>query len=490
MKKILAGLGALVLVLAAIVLVRTFMVAAPESPEAALESDIAIDAEAAARRLGEAIQFKTISHQIPSQSKGEEFVKFRDWLEATYPAFHNAAQREIVSDYSLLFTWKGSDESLDPVLLMSHIDVVPVIPGSEGSWEHPPFSGTVADGFIWGRGTIDNKGSLIAMVEAAEMLAAQGLKPKRTIMFAFGHDEEVGGPQGNQVIGQLLKERGIRLHFVADEGGIVADNLMPGIEGKVALIGIAEKGYISLTLTAHAQGGHSSMPPRETAVGTLAKAIDRLQKKPFEGGIEGPAAQMIDALAPHAPFLQRMVFANRWLFGPVIENLMSASPTSDAQLRTTIAPTMLRAGLKENVLPTSATGIVNFRIHPRNDFDDVVDHVTEAIDDPTVTVEISNPGRLPSTVSPTDSEGYTLLERHVLGAFPGAAVAPNLVVGGTDSRHYGEVSDNIYRFIPIVLGPGDTARFHGTNERITVENMEKAVRFYAGLIEDATSGAQ
>ncbi|MGK2741999.1 M20 family peptidase [Tepidicaulis sp. LMO-SS28] len=488
MKKILAGLGVLLIALIAVVLIRTFMAGAPEAAEtASLPRMVDIDETAAAARLGEALQFRTISNQLPQEGDDAPFVEFRTWLEETYPAFHGATEREIINGASLLFTWQGSDASLDPVLLMSHIDVVPVMPGTEGAWEKPPFSGTVSDGFIWGRGAIDNKGSLIAMVEAAEHLAAQGFQPKRTLMFAFGHDEEIGGPEGNKVIGQMLKERGVRLHWVADEGGIIADGLMPGIDGKVALIGVAEKGYVSLSLTAHGKGGHSSMPPKQTAVGKLAEAIDKLQKHPFPGGIEGPAKQMIDSLTPHSPFLQRMAFANQWLFGSYIESQMSKSPASDAQMRTTIAPTMLRAGVKENVLPTSATGIVNFRIHPRDDFESVTAHVKEAVGEG-VDVEIYNEGRLPSSVSPTDSDGFKLLSETIRATFPGAAVAPNLVVGGTDARHYSEVSDNIYRFIPVVLGPDDTARFHGTNERITVENMGQMVRFYVQFIEAGTAG--
>ncbi|MEQ9142944.1 MAG: M20 family peptidase [Parvibaculaceae bacterium] len=477
---ILAGLVGLVIIVA---LTRTFMAAAPESTAADAVPPVEIDAMAAANHLGEAIRFKTLSTQFAREETRAPFVAFRDWMAETYPALHAAASREIVSKYSLFYTWPGTDPSLEPILLMSHMDVVPIAPGTEQAWEVDPFSGTVADGFIWGRGAIDTKGSLIAILEAAEHLAARGYQPRRTVHFAFGHDEEVGGLFGDTKIAEMLKERGVRLHWVADEGGIVANGLVPGVAAPVAMVGVAEKGYVTLDLTARAQGGHSSMPPAETAIGRLARAIDRLQSNQFDGALEGTAAKMMDAIAPVSPFAQRLALTNRWLFGPVLDATLLESPTTAAMMRTTIAPTMIGAGVKENVLPASASAKVNFRIHPRDTVESIVAHVTEAIDDEMVEVSVFNPGREASQVSSTESEGFRLISQTVRDTFPGAIVAPNLVVGGTDARHFEIVSDNVYRFIPIILGPDDTARFHGTNERITVENMGLAVQYYVRLIE-------
>lgn len=490
MKKVLLGLGGLLVLLVAVIVVRAYLAGTDtQVAEVDMPLSITVDAQAAAERLGEAIQFKTISSQQtaddPDSVDYTAFVDFRNWLAATYPGFHTTAEREVVGGYSLLFTWKGSDPSLDPILLMSHIDVVPVIPGTEDYWEEDAFSGKVSDGFIWGRGTIDTKGSLIAMVEAAELLMATGYTPKRTIMFAFGHDEEVGGPRGNVAIANLMKERGTRFYWVADEGGVVSDGLLPGVDGLAAMIGVAEKGYVTLELTAHAKGGHSSMPPKKTAIGRLVTAIDRLQRTPFIPKIDGATEQMVDAITGPSPFRSRLIMANRWLLDDVLISALSVSPTSDAQMRTTIAPTIIEGGSKENVLPPIATAKVNFRVHSRDSIADVVAHVKEAVDDPQVDVEIFNDAREPSFVSDTNTDGYSMLSDAIVASFDAQLIAPYLVVGGTDSRHYSEVADDIYRFIPIVMGKNDMARFHGTNERITVDNMGRAVEFYGRLLEAA-----
>jgi len=251
------------------------------------------------------------------------------------------------------------------------------------------------------------------------------------------------------------------------------------------MIGVAEKGYVTLELTAHAKGGHSSMPPKKTAIGRLATAIDTLQNTQFEPKIDGATEQMVEAITGTSPFTSRLAMANRWLLDGALISVLSKSPTSDAQMRTTIAPTIIRAGLKENVLPPIATAKVNFRVHSRDTIADVVAHVKAAINDPEIDVEVYGEGREPSFVSSTETDGYKMLSNAIAVSFDAQLIAPYLVVGGTDSRHYSEVADDIYRFIPIVMGANDMARFHGTNERITVDNMGRAVEFYGRLLEAA-----
>lgn len=489
LKRILIGAGALILILVAVVIGRTLMVPAMDLAEAGKADSI--DAERASRHLAEAVRFPTISHQRGADAteiarSEEAFTGFRNWMDETYPAFTEATSREIVGGATLFYTWEGTDASLAPVLLMSHIDVVPIAPGTEEKWEHPPFGGVIADGYVWGRGTIDNKGSLIAMVEAAEMLAADGFRPKRTVMFAFGHDEEIGGGEGNKALSELLQSRGVKLAWVADEGGVIGQGLLPGVNAPVAMIGIAEKGSISLDIIAYAKGGHSSMPPpaTQTAVGRLARALDKIGNDPFESKVDGATRGMIESLAPAVPFMQRMVYANLWLFEPVVRGFMEKSPTSAAQLQTTIAPTIVEGGNKENVLPPEARAVVNFRIHPRDNADKVLEHVREAIDDPEVTVEPLDGIREASSVSNIEGDGYQLLTRVISESFPGMISAPYLVVGGTDSRHYLPITDNVFRFIPIRMGPDDMPRFHGTNERVSVENMGEAVAFYVRLLKE------
>jgi carboxypeptidase PM20D1 len=493
MKRLVAGILIIALALIAVVIGRTLMLPPlPVVDASALPAPISDEAAArAATNLSAAIKMPTISWQRgatgeKADASNKAFVDFRDFISATYPAFTAATTREIVSDYSLLFTWKGSDETLDPVLLMSHMDVVPVVPGTEGDWSHAPFGGEIADGVVWGRGAIDCKGSLIAMLEAAETLAAQGFQPKRGIMFAFGHDEEISGLNGNLKIAEMLKARGQKLAFVSDEGGMLATGMVGDVDQPVAIIGIAEKGYLTLRLTAHAKGGHSSMPPAadETAVGRLIKAMTRVSDAPFTSGIDTPTRAMLEALAPASPFMQRMAVANMWLFEPLITGRMTADPRLAAQLRTTIAPTMLEAGVKENVLPPEAEGIMNFRLHRRDTIESATAHVTEAIDDPEVSIETLEGARNASSVSNLDGGSYALLRQSIAAHFPDALIAPTLTVAGTDSRHYLPLTENVFRFIPLRLNASELAGFHATNERLPVVSLAGAVGFYIDFMQN------
>ncbi|MDO8423837.1 MAG: M20 family peptidase [Parvibaculum sp.] len=493
MKRLVAGILAIVLVLIAVVIGRTLMLPPPPVVDAsALPAPISNDAAMrAAANLSAAIKMPTISWQRgatgdKAEASQKALVDFRDFISATYPAFTAATTREIVSDYSLLFTWRGSDESLKPVLLMSHMDVVPVVAGTEGDWIHAPFAGEIADGSVWGRGAIDCKGSLIAMLEAAETLSAQSFQPKRTIMFAFGHDEEVSGLNGNLKIAQMLEARGVKLAFVSDEGGMVTQGVVGGVTGPVAIIGIAEKGYMTLQLTAHAKGGHSSMPPaqNETAVGRLIKAMTHVGAAPFKSGMDVPTRAMLDALAPAMPFTRRMVFANMWLFEPLVVSLMSAEPSTGAQLHTTIAPTMLKAGVKENVLPPEAEGIINFRLHRRDTIESAIAHVTAAIDDPEVDIATLEGAREASAVSNLEGASFALLRQSISASFPDALIAPNLTVAGTDSRHYLPLTDNVFRFVPLRLNAAELAGFHATNERVPVASLGEAVGFYVSMMQN------
>lgn len=491
--RILAGIGTVFALIVAVVLARTFMLPSPPMAEASARV-APISDEAAARaaaHLSAAIQLPTISWQRgatgdKAEASAKALVDFRDFITATYPAFTRVTTREIVSDYSLLFTWQGSDTSLEPVLLMSHMDVVPVVPGTEGDWTHPPFAGEIADGIVWGRGAIDCKGSLIAMLEAAETLAAQGLQPKRSIMFAFGHDEEISGLNGNRKIAEMLQARGQKLAFVSDEGGMVTEGVVGGVGAPVALVGIAEKGYLTLRLTAHAKGGHSSVPPAadETAIGRLIRAMTRVSDAPFASGIDAPTRAMLDALAPASPFTRRMALANMWLFEPLVTRLMAADPRTGAQLHTTIAPTMLKAGVKENVLPPEAEGIMNFRLHQRDTIESATAHVTAAIDDPDVDVEALEGARNASAVSNLDGGSFALLRQSITDSFPDALVAPNLTVAGTDSRYYLPLTENVFRFVPLRLNASELAGFHATNERLPVASLAQAVGFYKSMMEN------
>lgn len=494
MKKLSIGLGAALLLLVAVVLVRTALYAAPPQPPEETQDRVADTGRGdrqLSRHLSQAIRFQTVSAQLGEAQTRQQYEQFIDWLAATYPQVHSALPPERLGktpgqEYTLLFTWPGKNRELKPVLLSAHYDVVPVIPGTESEWEHPPYSGDIDTTHIWGRGALDDKSAAIGLMEAATRLLAEGFQPERTVYISLTHDEEIGGENGALAVVEKLKRDGVQLAWSLDEGSFLLDGFIPGIEQPVASINVAEKGYLTVDLIAHGKGGHSSMPPRETAVDILAGALVKLQKHPLPGGLEGLGADMFDAVAPHMPFGQRALFANRWLFGGLIDSALEDSPSTAAMLHTTVAPTMLSASIKENVLPIRAVATVNFRVHPRDSVDGIVEHLQTVIDDERVAIE-RHRHQPASRVSSSESAAFhTLAEtaRHTHGQ---AIVAPGLTIAGTDSRHYETVADDSYRFNPMVVTKQDISGFHGTNERISIDNMIKATRFYRQLINRGAS---
>ena len=398
---------------------------------------------------------------------------------------HAGLRREVVGGYSLLYTWPGADPRLPPVLLMGHMDVVPVEPGTEARWARPPFSGALQGGFVWGRGALDDKVSVMGTLEAVEMLLAEGFAPRRTILLAYGHDEETGG-RGAQAIAALLRGRGVRPWMVVDEGGVIGRGLMPGVARPTALVGIAEKGFVSVELAVETEGGHSSMPPRHGSIGRLSAAIARLEDAPMPARLDGPALQLFGRVGPEMPFAQRMVFANLWLTRPLVIRTLAGAPSSNAMIRTTTAPTIFQAGTKENVLPSRARAVVNFRILPGDSVAGVVAHVRRTVADTSIRVRaMATFSSEPSPVSRTDGEPFRVLERSIRQAAPDAVVAPYLVVGGTDARHYAGLSDAVYRFMPVRMEQADLDRIHGTDERIAVRDYEAAIGFYRQLLLNA-----
>lgn len=489
MKRVLLGLAALLATVAAIVIVRTLMFT-PDERATGEPVGYTVDGDRIAQHLSEAIRFRTISRQVPDPADAAAFDAFIAWMAATYPEVHAAMDLTFINRHTMLFRWEGSDSTRAPGLLTAHHDVVPIVPGTEDAWEHPPFSGTIADGFVWGRGALDDKGAVIALMEAATLLIRDGFTPAQTLYFSFGHDEEIGGPNGAAAVAAYLEAQGIQLGWSLDEGSFVLDGIVPGVDAPVAMINVAEKGYVSLDLTAHAEGGHSSMPARDTAVTILAEALVRLRDAPVPGGLDGLTGEAYGTLARHMPFVQRMAFANQWLFGGMVEETISAVPSGNAMLRTTTAPTMLAGSPKENVLPITATATVNFRLHPRDTVEGVVAHVREAIDDARIEVTVRG-GREASPVAGTDTAAYRAVSAAARGVFGSdVIVAPGLTVGGTDSKHYVKVSDNAYRFHPFVVDGSDLPRLHGTNERISIDNLAKATAFYMAFLRamDADAG--
>jgi carboxypeptidase PM20D1 len=434
--------------------------------------------------LAAAIRFHTVSTQDSSAFDPKPFLDLHEYLRTAFPKIHAALTREVVKAYSLLYRWQGSDPSLDPLLLMGHLDVVPVEYGTESRWKHPPFSGEVADGFVWGRGALDDKGSAIAILEAMELLLDRGFHPHRTLYIAFGHDEELGG-RGAAEMSKLLQERAKRVVFLLDEGGIVGDGIIPGVRPPVAMIGVVEKATLNVELTVEAVGGHSSMPPRHTAVGTLSRAITRLEAHPMPARLTPVTERMLTRLAPEMSLGRRFALANLWLFRPLVVAGMVRDERAAATVRTTTAATMVSGSPKANVLPIRARAIVNFRILPGETVRDVLAHVQRVVGDTAVHVTVSGFSNNPSPVADYGSPQYALLEKTIAQLFPRAVPVPFLMVGGTDTRHYEALTRNIFRFNPFVATPDLISGAHGTNERIRVEDFVRGVKFFAQLIENA-----
>jgi carboxypeptidase PM20D1 len=483
MKKLPLTLVGILALLAGVLLARTATFTSRQFPVEPARA-IAIDRDAMAKRLSDAIQIKTISFPEPAAAAAEEFHQFHDFLAESFPRVHRQLTRETVNTYSLLYTWKGKDARLKPLMLMGHMDVVPVEQATEKHWTHPPYSGAIADGYVWGRGAMDDKAGVLGPLEAVENLLREGFEPQRTIYLAFGHDEEIGGADGAGKIADLLRSRGIELEFVLDEGMNVVESIIPGIAAPAALIGIAEKGYVSLELTVESAGGHSSTPPPRTTIGILSSAIHRLEASPFPSRLNLPTRKMLEFTGPEMAWHKRIVFANLWLFDPLVRGELARSPLTDATIRTTQAVTIFEAGVKENILPTKARAVVNFRVLPGETIDGVTDRVRKVIDNPEVKIT-PLPIRVdPSPVSDTEGQAFKTVQRSITQVMPKVLVAPALLVAATDSRHYVKLSRNIFRFLPITIRPGDAKRYHGVDERISLRDYERCVGFYAQLIRN------
>ncbi len=436
--------------------------------------------------LAEAIRISTVVYVERERNDPQDIYAMHEFLATTYPRTHERCTVETVNDLSLLYTWHGADQAKDPILLMAHMDVVPIEPGTEDDWVVDPFAGDVVDGYLWGRGALDDKGPMIAIMEAVEHLVDDGFEPTRSVMIAFGHDEELGGAHGARNIAQLLAERGVRPWFIVDEGGAVADSLPPLTSSPVALVKTAEKGYIDLELTATAEGGHSSIPPRTTAIGLLAEAVHRLESHPAPAHI-ATLEPMFRALGPHLDPKLRPILTNLKVTGPIVTKLMSAKPSTNATVRTTAAVTMISGGVKPNVLPQKAHAVVNFRIIPGESIASTIEHVRKVIG-PEISIEPCGEMRAePSAVSSTESDAWQVVATSIEETFPDAVVAPWTLTAVTDSRYFADIAGDIYGFAPFTGDVDDTfGSIHGTGERIRVSDAEAAVSFVCRLIRNAS----
>ncbi len=471
---------ALLIFIAAFLLIRTSLFLRLPEPLEPVELP-EVDADIAAGHLSLAIRAKTVSYD-DQPPDALAFYELHRTLETLYPRVHATLEREIVSDFSLLYRWRGSNPELPAVLFCAHLDVVPAAEDSLDQWQRPPFSGDVADEQVWGRGALDVKGQLIALMEAAELLIKAGFQPERTLYFAFGEDEETGGRRGAAQIAALLAKRGESLEVVLDEGGAIVQGTLPGVELPVALIGIGEKGYLTLRLRVEQPGGHSSAPPPSAAIGILSRAIAAIEDHPFPARTAFLRETFRAIGAAASPALQ-LIFANQWLFGGLLRRRLSADPKTNAAIRTTAAVTLVRGGVKENVLPPAAEAVVNLRLMPGDTIPSALEHVRRAVNDQNVQIEVVEQGSWEATpLTSPDSPAFESLSRTVREVFPGALTAPYLVMGATDARYYAGLCENVLRLTPVVMTREDLDSIHSVNERISVAALGRMVQFYQRLI--------
>ncbi|CAH1258764.1 PM20D1 [Branchiostoma lanceolatum] len=425
-------------------------------------------------RLGRAVTFRTISYE-PGRGTPEELLKFIDFIRDSFPVVHSSplVTREVVGNFSLLYRVKGSDRSLKPGLLAAHLDVVPVT--EEPGWDAEPFSGQQKDGFVYGRGTLDCKHNVMGQLEALEFHLKRGHRPKRTLYLAYGHDEEVTGQYGAKRIAKLLEDRGVKLEFLLDEGFAVTKDYVQGVAKKVALLSVTEKGSLTVKFSVRMKGGHGSMPEKESAIGILSQAVTKLERNPqLNLWGSGPGRDFAEHLATEMSLPHRVMTSNLWLFTPVIRWLLAQ-----------------KAGYMNSMVHDSdcfrseAVAIVDHRVHPKQTIQDVLDHNVKVIKDPRVKMEVLK-SLVPAPISPSglESPAYMVIQESILQVYPDSLVAPFVLSGNTDTRHYWNLTSAIYRFSPNVMTPEDFPRLHGVNERISIEDYERTMNFYFHLMRN------
>lgn len=480
--NILLIVAALLIFLIAFMLFRTYHLGKVPAPVSVIEKTD-VDEKKVSTHLSELIRFKSISSESAVGFDPQPFLDIHQWIEKTYPLLSGKLEKTVINTCSLLYVWKGSDPDLAPVLFTAHLDVVPVEESTLPKWKVEPFGGVIREGIVWGRGAIDMKSQATGLLEAMEGLIRSGYTPKRTTYLAFGHDEEIMGFNGAQKIVDHLKSKGVQLAAILDEGGMISVDALPGVQDPFAMIGVSEKGYLTLKLSATGQPGHSSQPGRQTTIGIVARAIALLDDHPFPARLDYflPTLEKIGYLLP---FTMQFLIANAWLFkGLLIKNL-EKSPTMNAMIRTTHAATIFNAGIKDNVLPASAIAKVNLRLLPGDSIEYVIGYLKKVINDPRVVIEVdeTNGGWGASGVSPLDTPAYRSLELVTRQIFSNVAVAPFVFPAATDSRHYQPVCRNIFKFSPFALTSDEQHGMHGINERIQQKTFTGMIAFYMRMM--------
>lgn len=476
MKYVILALAAALCLLVLVIIARTLAFKPKKQPQI-LDGEAEFDKDRAISSLQTLVRFKTISNRNPELEDDAEFEGLINKLPELYPNVFEKCQLTRFPDRGLLFKWKGREDGA-PSVLMAHYDVVPV---NEESWEKPPFEGILEDGVLWGRGTLDTKVTVNGVLYAAETLIAQGFTPKNDIYFAFSGGEEVNGKGAVHIVDFFEKE-GIVPEMVVDEGGAVVEKVFPGVNKPCGMIGIAEKGMMDVRYTAKSNGGHASAPKPHTPVGILSKACCKIESHPFKAHMSEPVRKLFDTLGRHSNFGMRMIFANLWCFSWLLDIICKKSGGElNALMRTTVAFTQMKGSSAPNVIPPEAEMVSNIRLNPLDTMDSALEYLKKTVGDKNIDIAPIY-GMNPSPISRTDCEGWERVSSAVASTWKGALVSPYLMVQCSDSRHYGRISDRVYRFSAMDLTKEERGMIHGNNERIRVECACRAVEFYIRLI--------
>lgn len=507
MKKIFLGILVLAIIIVAVLVIKTLTYPFASTKDLAEKPAEFPVNDKAVKRLSEAIQIPTISTVEYSETNFEPFVQFQKFLQEAYPLVYENLETTTVNEHGLVFHWKGKNSNKKPLLFLSHYDVVPVnnydfanppaytpvfkptekakpLTDYQTSWTYPPFSGAVDHGRIYGRGTLDMKGMLISILEAADQLLAEGYQPEQDIYFAFGHDEEVSGRQGALKIADYFKQKNITFDAVYDEGGYVVSpqSVIKSIDKAIALVGVAEKGFLTLQITVKGTGGHSSMPPKKGSLVLAAEIIDELNNHQMEPMVTEPIEFFLKNVGGAMDFKSQLAIANQWALKGTLINSLEKDAASNALIRTTTALTMAHSSDAPNVLSATTEITVNFRILQGNSVDDVLNHVKQICEGYDVDYKVIS-SREPSKISDINGEPFRKVQKTIAEVYPNAIISSYLTIGGTDAYKYEIVSDNVFRFMPVEINQYDQRLIHNDNESITIDNYMRMIHYFKLLMK-------